>query len=812
MKRWIFLGVSSALFLFSIIFYFVGTPVVLDNLTVVKIILLIITLILFFTSLFFTLFYSNKIKIKNLNEKLELYSKLSYQVSEVGEDVINNFPVGIILLSEKNDITWINSFAKHNFDSFLNKKIEELDPRILEYIKEGKEKFVLNINNEFLEFNYNADSNSLYFYDSTEKQTLKDQYFEKIPALGVIYLDNLETALSSMDFSLQSVMKGEYLSTISDWVSKYEGYLKSYNEEKLVFSCFRKNLYKMIEDKFSILDEINEISNKYNSKVTVSIGISSWDVSYEKLGGYSQSAVELAQKRGGDQVVVNIENEKITYYGAREIQEKVNDSRVALRYNAQVLKEYVNAASNVFIMGHTISDTDVLGSQTLLLQMIKQEKEDKVYAMYDFDKLDNTVKKVSQILLEKEPYLIKHFITTQEALKLINENSLLIIVDTQATSLISSKELLEKIPNVVIIDHHRSAEDVIQSKFSYIEPYASSTVELCVGLMQFFNKETPITPLEASIMLSGIIVDTNNFTNRTSTKTFSAAATLRELGGDMVEVQTWLRKDKDRVLLINQLLTRIEVFMNRFAFVKSDEIFEDKVLLSQLADEMLKIDGIDAAFAISRSSYDKVSVSARSGKNINVQIIMEQLGGGGHFSAAACKIDSDSVNLVEQDIKEILSLEYQKDGEKMKVILLEDIKGKGSKRDVLEVASGYANFLMKNNKAILANEENLENLRKQLEKEKQDEESHVNMLKKLKEEIDNKSATIFVKLGREGKMFGSVTTQQIVDSFEKQNHILLDKKKIQVNGEINSVGTYTASVALYKNITATFNIHVVSQE
>jgi ribosomal protein L9 len=401
----------------------------------------------------------------------------------------------------------------------------------------------------------------------------------------------------------------------------------------------------------------------------------------------------------------------------------------------------------------------------------------------------------------------------EEALRMMNENSLLIVVDSQSPKIVMSPEVLEKTQKLIVIDHHRVGEESFDADFSFIEPYASSTIELVMELLNFYNleDEMDITPLEATIMYGGLIVDTNNFSYRTSSRTFEVASKLKELGADITEAKLWLRRDLLRTLEINRLLNKVDIFLERFAFVVTTEVYDDRILLAQVAEALLSINGIDAAFMISRLGNDTVGVSARSYQQVNVQLLMEALGGGGHLNSAAAQVKNQSVADVYEQLKTYLELEYGGGGEIVKVILLEDVKGKGKKDDVIEVASGYGQFLVTQKKALIANEENLAALNKAKEEAFEAQQRHLDLMKKLKAEIDGKKVTLGIQIGQDGKLFGAVTTKQIVEAFDAAHHIIIDKKKVELSSEINSVGIYTASVQLHKDVKAVFEVHIVEK-
>jgi ribosomal protein L9 len=349
--------------------------------------------------------------------------------------------------------------------------------------------------------------------------------------------------------------------------------------------------------------------------------------------------------------------------------------------------------------------------------------------------------------------------------------------------------------------------------YSIVEPYASSTIELLIDLFDFYNpqEEIELTPLEASIMYGGIVVDTLNFAFRTSSRTFEIASYLKEKGADNTEVKMWLRRDIIRTLEINKLLESVEIYMNRFAIISTQEIYEDRVLLAQVADEALLIDGMSAAFVVAKISENRIGVSARSYQDMNVQVIMESLGGGGHLNSAAAQISDSTVENVKEEIKKFISLEYG-GGEAMKVILLEDVRGRGQKDDVIEVAGGFGQYLISQKKAIIANDENLTKLEQKKTSEQEALQKHLQIMRTLKKEIDGKKITIGIQLGQDEKMFGTVTTKQIVEQFEKEHGVILDRKKLELSSDINSVGIYTATITLHKEIKAQFEVHIVEKK
>jgi cyclic-di-AMP phosphodiesterase len=811
MKRWLFLFIALSILAIAIYLYIPYLQ--FDSIQqLMSFIALFLGVILIFAAIYLVFNQSNNQKVKTLQNRLSMWTKLSYHVNQVGDEVFNELPIGIIALDDDFEIKWANPHAKTIFDpKITGKNLKDVHPQLHLAAMNNKIQFTIQIKNDTYDVTYRSEFKFFYLFNVTEREIVKQRYQDHIPALGIIYLDNLDEALASMDVSLQSSLKGEYLAAIADWANKYDGFLKPYGDERLITVLYRKQLNKMIADKFDILDKIRQISTQNQVRVSISMGVASWDVDYEELGIYAQNAVELAEKRGGDQVVVNIQDQKIIYFGAKN-NAAAKSSRVGVRINAQTIRDFIDKSSNVFIMGHNQSDMDAFGSMIAVYHMAKASKK-QAFMVIDELKFDLTVNKVLGIFKSDMPQFFDNTITSENALKTMTDDSLLIVVDSQSPKIVMAPELLEKSKKLIVIDHHRVGEESFDAMFSFIEPYASSTIELVMELLSFYNieEEIKISTLEATAMYGGLVVDTNNFSYRTGSRTFEVASKLKDLGADITEVKLWLRRDLMRTLEINNLLGQVEIFLDRFAFVVTSDVYDDRILLAQVAEALLQINGIDASFMISRMGTNKVGISARSYNAINVQILMEAFGGGGHLNSAAAQIDNQSVSEVYEQLKTYIELEYGGGGELVKIILMEDVKGKGKKDDVIEVASGFGQFLVTQKKAMLATDDNLKALNQAKEEAFLAQQRHIDLMKKLKSEIDNKKVTLGIQIGQDGKLFGSVTTKQIVEAFESAHHILIDKKKVELSSDINSVGIYTATVQLHKEIKAQFEVHIVEK-
>ncbi|MDY0210439.1 MAG: 50S ribosomal protein L9 [Acholeplasma sp.] len=811
MKRILGLILSIAGFIISgVIAYQSGAFNDKDFLLYYIMIMVFVSLIV--VSIEFILNHNRKQKIKSLNNRLTAWSSLSYHVKQIGDEAFNELPIGILLYDKDTfTVKWSNPYSNKVFGFDIeNHLLKELNPAFETIMDASNTSVLFTIGDKKYDAISSQKNQVIYLFDVTTREEIKDKYQSRSTALGVLYLDNVEEALSGFDIYEKSNIRGEYLGIITDWIQEHKGYLKLYTEDRMVIAIHYEELQKVIVNKFEILNRIREVSSKHRIRVSASIGIASWEVSFEELGTLAQNAIELAEKRGGDQAVVNIQNEKIAYFGGKSNASE-KSSRVQVRVQSQNFRELIENASNLVIIGHKQADIDALGAMIGVFRMAVTSKiEAKI--VFDLSEMDNTIKKILPYIKEEDPELFKSFTESKDAIKAINDNTLVVIVDTQSPNIIANIDVYNQAKKVAVIDHHRHGENTFEGEFMYVEPYASSSVELIAEMMEFYQKDIDLLPIEATIMYGGILVDTNVFSYRTGMRTFGAAAYLKEHEASSVRVKEWLRLDLDRTLLINELLQSVTIVTKGFAVVfdQSNEI-RDRVLLAQVSERILDIEGVKAGFTIARVTEDSVGISARSYDEVNVQVIMEEMGGGGHLNSAATQIKDQSIESIFDSLKTLLLREHEEGDERMKVILIEDVKGRGKKDDIIDVANGYGQFLLSSAKAISATDENIKALENEKQMLKEREAEHLALMNKLKQEIESQSVTIHINMGSDGKLFGSVTTKQVVEAFEDQTGIRLDKKKVELTSEINSVGIYTATVSLHKDVKAQFEINVLEK-
>ena len=811
MKRIVGLVISIAGFLTSgIIAYQQGA---FDNMDFVRYYVILMAFFgLIVISIEFVLNHNRKIKIRSLNNRLTAWSNLSYHVKQIGDEAFNELPIGILLYDDSNfTVKWSNPYANKVFGYDIeNQTLTQLNQVLFDLINSSVTTQTFVVGDKKYDAISSTKNQVIYLFDVTTREDIKDKYQNRSTAFGVLYLDNVEEALSGFDIYERSNIRGEYLGIITDWIQEHKGYIKLYTEDRMIIAMHYEELTKVIQNKFEILNRIREVSAKHRIRVSASIGIASWEVSFEELGTLAQNAIELAEKRGGDQAVVNIQNEKIAYFGGKtNASEK--SSRVHVRVQSQNFRELIETSSNVVIIAHKQADIDALGAMIGIFRMASASKIDSKI-VFDLAEMDNTIKKILPYIKEEDPQLYQTFTESKDAIKAIGNDTLVVIVDTQSPNIIANIDIYKAAKRVAVIDHHRHGENTFDGIFMYVEPYASSSVELIAEMMEFYQKDIDLTPIEATIMYGGILVDTNVFSYRTGMRTFGAAAYLKEHEASSIRVKEWLRLDLDRTLLINELLQNVSVVTKGFAVVvdESSEI-RDRVLLAQVSEKILEIEGVKAGFTVARVDENSIGISARSYDEVNVQVIMEEMGGGGHLNSAATQIKDIPIHEVIETLRTLLLREHAEGDERMKIILIEDVKGRGKKDDIIDVANGYGQFLLSSAKAIVASDENIKSLEAEKQAIKEKEAEHLALMNKLKAEIEAKSVNIFINMGADGKLFGSVTTKQIVEAFEEQTGIRVDKKKVELTSEINSVGIYTATVSLHKDVKAQFEINVLEK-
>lgn len=764
------------------------------------------------TSILYTLRRNNKAikKLFWLENRLNYWNSISYRVKKAGEVSFNELPIGIIVFSNDRVIEWANNYAKEIFLSpLIERKIENISADLNTKIK-ILNNFDLDLYGRNFACRVLVEDNILYLIDKTEAKQTEQKYNSRMLTLGILELDNLNDALETHDAQERAKQISNIMGILGEWSDNFDIYLRGYSEEKYLMVMDRKQLERLIESQFKIIEEIRDYCNKEELRVTASIGIACEDIKSTELIELAEEQLLLAINRGGNQCVVRIDD-TTTYYGARTNSVETR-SPVYVRVKTETLADLVLSASKVFIMSHKDMDADAFGA-CLAAHKLVTSLNRSAKIIFDDNLIDETITNIYGIIKKEYINILEYFVTPKEAIDKMTDDTLLIIVDTQYQNLLLSEKVFKKAKKIAVLDHHRRNNLAISNyDFLYTQSSASSTVELIVEMFQYLENEITMSSVEATWMLMGVIVDTNNLMYRVSYRTFNVLSLLQKFGAEMAKVQRFLRENFDEYMKRMTILNNLEIVDGKYGVALANDDIYPRAFLAKIADNIISVNNIKAAFCIGRIDEDEIGISARSLDEVNVQLIMEQLQGGGHFNNAATQIKN--ITISEARLALLEKLKKIEDGglSTMKIILTKDVKGKGKAGEIIDIPSGHANFLVRSSQAVLATIDNIKQLEKQQEEKKLAEERHLNEMKELKIEIDNKPVKIAVKVGKEGKLFGSVSSKQIVDEYKSQNNIVIDKRKMIIEEDITALGTYKIPLQLHKQVTATITLFVVEKE
>ena len=553
-------------------------------------------------------------------------------------------------------VKFINSiFSEINLDSL---KFEEDSNTSITYITHESVFYRVEFNK--IELNKDFTDNSvdeateymvaMYMFDETEIKRLTKENNEQKMVAGLIYIDNYDDALQSVEDVRQSLLVALIDRRINKYFATYNAIVRKMEKDKYFIVMKQKYVSVLQSDKFSILDEVKAVNIGNEMAVTISVGFGVNGEEYTHSLEYSRIAMEMALGRGGDQAVVK-DGERLYFYGGKSKQVEKN-TRVKARVKAHALREVLETKEKIVIMGHKIGDIDSLGSAIGISRAAKSINK-KAYIV--INQVTSSIRPILEIFQENEEYE-ELFINSDEAVEIVDSNTAVVVVDVSRPSYVECPEILSKTKDVVVLDHHRRSSDVIENAaLSYIEPYASSASEMVAEILQYFIDGIKIKNIEAEAMYAGIMIDTNNFTKNTGVRTFEAAAFLRKNGADVTHVRKLFRDSMDDYRAKAKAISTAEVFgeVYSMAVCPAEGIDSPTVLGAQIANDLLNIRGIKASFVLTEFN-NRIYVSARSMGDISVQLIMEKLGGGGHLDTAGAQLENASISEAKAIIKEIV--------------------------------------------------------------------------------------------------------------------------------------------------------------
>lgn len=498
---------------------------------------------------------------------------------------------------------------------------------------------------------------AIYLFDETEILRYRQLIDEEKMVAGLIYLDNYEEALESVEEVRRSLLTALIDRKINKYISSMDGVVKKLEKDKYFFLIKQKYMEQLQEERFSILEDVKAVNIGNEMAVTLSIGIGMSGDTYSQNYEYARTAIDMALGRGGDQAVLK-EGSRIQYYGGKS-QQLEKATRVKARVKAHALRELMETKDRVLIMGHKIGDIDSLGS-AIGIYRIATALNKKAHVV--INDVTTSLQPIMDRFTENPDYPEDLFLTGSQAAELVDTNTMLVVVDVNRPSITEAPELLRMVKTIVVLDHHRQSNEIITNAvLSYVEPYASSACEMVSEVLQYITDGIKIKAAEADAMYAGIVIDTNNFTNQTGVRTFEAAAFLRRNGADVTRVRKMFRDDLAEHKARAAATTSAEVYRDVFSIgiCPSEGLQSPTIVGAQAANELLEIKGIKASVVLTEY-HGTIYLSARSIDEVNVQVMMEQLGGGGHRSVAGAQLQGVSVEDAKRRVKEVIDQMIQK--------------------------------------------------------------------------------------------------------------------------------------------------------
>ena len=641
--------------------YLVIIFVLLVTVSILKPNLIMPSLIIYILILGYTYLANNKRK-SEISEQLQ---DLTLTVDSAAKTSLINAPFPLIIIETDGNIVWkslkfATEFANIDINTYISDLIidikvelekdtnkEQRRKSIIKNIEIGKKKYRVQCElskTKRSERKKVAEYMAiLYFIDETEKYELIKENKDKDTCVGIIMVDNYEEVMQRVNAEQKTQLMAKVESTIYDWVNQTNGILVKEDRDTYVYVFEHRNLGKIKEDKFAILDSIKDIVRKDKIQLTLSIAISTEGDTDNDVYQSASAAMDVILGRGGDQAVIR-ENGKYQFFGGK-VEEVEKRTKVKARIVAHALEELISECKQVIIMGHSNPDIDAMGSALGVYRIAKTLKKD---AYITVNKEAPSIKTFVECLPEQYNEVL---INKEKALDMIDADTLLVVVDTHKKSYVEQPELLDKTSKIVVIDHHRRSADFIsQSILTFQEVYASSAAELVTELIQYTQVEVELPTIEAEALYAGIMMDTKNFTFKTGVRTFEAAAYLRRCGIDIIKVKKWFQSDLESYNRISEIVKKSEVIRNNIAIATYDVQEKDTSLIcAKAADELLTIGNITASFVLGQME-NKICISGRSIGDVNVQVILEKLGGGGHITLAGAQLENMTIEEAKQEL------------------------------------------------------------------------------------------------------------------------------------------------------------------
>ena len=606
--------------------------------------------------------WSNRRRKAELSEQLQ---DLTLNVNTTAKTTLINSPFPLVMVETDGNMIWksekfVNEFIDIDIDNVLTDILKEVKENVdnSENKDKGSVSTDVQINNKHYQIlgsyvkshkrnrsKTNEYTTILYFIDDTEQLKLEKNLEDSDICLGIIMIDNYEEISQRISAETKPILIAKVEQSIYDWAAKYNAMIIKSDRDSFFCVTNRNSMQDMLDDKITILDEIKELDIPDIPQATLSIAFSNDGETIAEKEEGARAVIDIALGRGGDQAIIKLD-EKYSFFGGRS-QEVEKRTRVKARTIAHALKELIEESDNVLLMGHHHGDMDAIGSAMGLYRLAKTLGKDAKIVN------ETTGIGIEKFIEETKKYEEYNdcFVNKQEALELIKEKTLLIVVDTNKKNYVEAPELLDKISRVVVVDHHRRSTDYIENAIlTFHEVYASSAAELVTEILEYADLKLELTTIEMDALYAGIMLDTKNFTFKTGVRTFEACAYLRRCGVDIIKVKKWFQSDLETYQTISEIVSKSEIMNETIAISEYEKDDSDaNIIAAKAADELLTIGGITASFVLGRIG-NTIYISGRSIGDINVQIILEKLGGGGHITLAGAQLEDMEMADAKQEL------------------------------------------------------------------------------------------------------------------------------------------------------------------
>lgn len=624
------------------------------------------------------LIYSGSKTIEEYNQKsVEMIETISRDFDSITKHAIFSMPFPMVITDENANVIWYNTTFLNIFEDveIMEINVSELIPEInFESIIEAPndEDLTAKLGSKSYRVYANvvdvkkteSDRSKLillYFVDKTDYDVLRDKYVSEYPIVAKIEVDNYDEAMDSAPTANRPQLIAEIDYLVRGYFQSYDALVRKYDDDMYLVVMTFGALKSIKEKRFDLLDDLRELDMGNSIPMTLSIGVSSFGLNFKESVDEADTCLDLALGRGGDQAVIKVEDNYEFFGGKSKAVEKRN--KVKARVLGVALKQLIDGAEDVYIMGHKNADMDAIGSAIGILRAVLNRN---VEGHIVLNKSNPSISNLLDRMKEEEPEIFEKIISSEQAKSNITPKSLLILVDNHKPNFTESPELLDLTTQIVVIDHHRRGKEFVKNPvLTYVEPYASSTSELVTEMLTYMNDELNLTHFEADALMSGIVVDTKNFSFQTGVRTFEAASILKRAGADMIKVKNLFQDDLDTLQNRAQVVHATKVVCDEVAISRLDKKAANSILIAaQAADELLDINGIRASFVMTPVD-DEIHISGRSSGDFSVQLILEKLGGGGHLNMAGARLKVESLdeaeNILVQAVEEYI--DEQKKGE-----------------------------------------------------------------------------------------------------------------------------------------------------